>query len=274
MEISNITKKRITSYLAEGRRFDNRKLLEYRKIEIESPVSKNAEGSALVRLGKTEVAAGVKLNVSEPYTDSEDAGTLVTTVELSPLASSRFEMGPPKIEAVELARIVDRGIRESGFIDFKKLCIKPGEKVWTIFIDIYPINEDGNLIDACCIAAAAALQNAVMPKYDEKTGRVEFGEFTAKKLPLTERMPITLTVHKISKSIILDPCREEEEAQETRVSFAISPKGKDCMIHSIQKGKEMALAQPEIFEMIDTAIAQWKKIYPEIAEKIKKACER
>ena len=274
METRNITRRRITEYLSEGKRFDNRKLLEYRNIEIESPVSNKAEGSAFVRIGKTEVAAGVKLGVSEPYTDSEDLGTLVTTVELSPLASERFELGPPKIEAIELARVVDRGIRESGFIDFNKLCIKSGEKVWTVFVDIYPLNDDGNLIDASSLAAVAALQNAVMPKYNEKTERVEFGKWTSKKLPLTEHMPLTLTLHKISRSIILDPCREEEDAQETRVSFAISPKGKDCMINAMQKGNESALTQDEISKMIDTAVEEWKKIYPAIAEKIKKVTAR
>lgn len=274
METSNITRRRITEYLSEGKRFDSRKLLEYRNIEVESPVSNKAEGSAFVRIGKTEVAAGVKLGVSEPYTDSEDSGTLVTTVELSPLASERFELGPPKIEAIELARIVDRGIRESGFIDFNKLCIKSGEKVWTVFVDIYPLNDDGNLIDASSLAAVAALQNAVMPKYDEKTERVKFGEWTNKKLPLTEHMPLTLTLHKISRSIILDPCREEEDAQEARVSFAISPRGKDCMINAMQKGNESALTQDEIFKMIDTAVEEWKRIYPAITEKIRKAAAK
>ena len=69
MEVSNITKKRIVEYISVGKRFDNRKLLEYRDIEIESGISKNAEGSARVRIGKTEVVAGVKMDVGEPYTD-------------------------------------------------------------------------------------------------------------------------------------------------------------------------------------------------------------
>lgn len=271
MEISNITRKRIVDYLSEGKRFDNRKLLEYRKIEIETGISNKAEGSARVKIGKTEVLAGVKLDVSEPYTDSEDAGTLMTTVELLPMASEKFERGPPGIEAIELARIVDRGVRESGFIDFKKLCIKEGEKVWSIFLDIYVINDDGNTLDASCLAAIAALQTAIMPKYDEKKEKVLFGELTSKKLPLTEHMPLTLTLYKISKSIILDPVTEEEDAIETRISFAISPKGKDALINAIQKGNQHALSQDEVFKMIDIAMQEWKKIYPEIAEKIEKA---
>ena len=120
MEVSNLTKKRITNYLTRGKRFDNRELMQYRNIEIETGISKNADGSARIKIGKTEVYAGVKLEVEEPYPDSEDKGNLVTTVELLPLSSEKYEPGPPRIEAIEIARIVDRGIRESGFIEFKK----------------------------------------------------------------------------------------------------------------------------------------------------------
>ena len=125
-------------------------------------------GSAKVKIGDTEVIAGIKLDVGEPYTDHEDEGTMVTTLELLPLSSEEFEYGPPRINAIEIARIVDRGIRESGMIDFKKLCLKKGEKVWTVFIDIYSINDGGNLLDASCLAAIVALLEAKMPKYDDK----------------------------------------------------------------------------------------------------------
>jgi exosome complex component RRP42 len=73
----------------------------------------------------------------------------------------------PGFEAIELPRLVDRAIRESGMIDFEKLCIKEGELVWTVIIDVYPINDDGNMIDASNIAAVAALHNTFMPEIDE-----------------------------------------------------------------------------------------------------------
>src|SRR3989338_4001903 len=119
MIASNITKKRIAEYLSEGKRFDSRKMLEHRDIKIELGISKKADGSARVKFGNTEVLAGVKMDVLKPYPDSQDAGVLTVTVELLPLASENFELGPPGIEAIELARIVDRGLRETGFIDFK-----------------------------------------------------------------------------------------------------------------------------------------------------------
>src|SRR3989344_5460010 len=185
METSRLTAERIREYLSQGMRFDGRKPEEFREISIEGDVSNKAEGSARVRLGKTEVVVGVKMGVAAPYPDSPNAGNLMVTAELLPLSSSRHESGPPKFSAIELGRLVDRAIRESKFIDFEKLCITEGEKVWAVFIDIYSINDDGNLVDASCIGAVAALKVAKMPKYDEESEKVIY-EPTDEKIPLTQ----------------------------------------------------------------------------------------
>ena len=267
-EISSLTKKRIIEYLGEGKRFDGRDMLEYRNIEVETGVSKNAEGSARVRLGKTEVIAGVKLAVGEPYPDNEEEGTMITTMELLPLSSEEFNYGPPGIEAIEIARIVDRGIRESGFIDFDKLCVKKGEKVWNVFIDIYSMNDDGNLLDASCLASVIALLTATMPKYDEKQEKVLYEEKTNKKLPLTKTIPLTFTFHKVGKNIILDPRREEEKSSEAKLSIALSynPK-KEIWINAVQKGDEVSFKEEEIVRIIDLAEKKFKEVYKEVIEK-------
>ena len=204
METSKLTGNRIKEYLALGKRFDGRKLDEFREITIETGISKNAEGSTKVKLGKTEVLVGIKMRVSEPYPDSPDKGNLMVTAELLPLSSSRFELGPPKIESIELARVLDRAIRESKFIDLEKLCIKKGEKVWTVFIDIYSINADGNLLDAAGIGAIVALANAKIPKYDEKEEKVLHGEPSKNNIPLKKEIPLSITVHKIGDHLVVD----------------------------------------------------------------------
>ena len=127
-EISNLQKSKIISALNQGIRFDNRGLLDYREIEVEKNISNNAESSVSVKFGKTQVYCGVKLGVVEPYPDSPDSGTFMTSVELHPMSSEGFDLGRPGIDSIELARVIDRGIRESGYIDFKKLCIEEGKK--------------------------------------------------------------------------------------------------------------------------------------------------
>jgi exosome complex component RRP42 len=257
---SDMTGERIKEYLLEGKRFDNRKLDEFRDLKIETGVSKNAEGSARVKLGKTEVIVGVKMNVSEPYPDSPDKGNLMVTAELLPLSSPRFENGPPRFPAIELGRIIDRGIRESKFVEFEKLCIKEGEKVWTVFIDIYSINDDGNLLDAAGIGAIAALKSAKIPKYDEKEEKVLFGEWTDKKIPLKKEIPISLTIHKIGKSLIVDPTREEEDISEARVTIGSS----NGIISSMQKGELKELEVEEFGNILELVTKVERNIFKKL----------
>jgi len=265
MNIPNLQKQRIVEYLKQGKRFDGRKPEEYRKIEIRTGISNKAEGSASVKFGETEVYAGVKLDVMTPYPDSQDAGVFITSAELNPMASAEFESGPPRIEAIELGRIIDRGIRESGFIDFKKLCIKEGEKVWSVALDIYAINDAGNLMDVANLASLIALANTKMLKYNEKEEKVEHGELTKESLPLNkEAMSFNITVHKIRNVFVLDPTSEEQEISDSRISFAVCSNKNKIRISSIQKGKEGALTAEEIGKILNLVEDKWKEMSPQI----------
>ena len=265
IETSNITKQRIEKYLEQGKRFDGRKPDEFRELSIETGVSKNAEGSARVKIGETEVLVGVKMDIGTPYPDSSDKGNMMVTAELLPLSSPRFESGPPKFPAIELARVIDRGIREYRFIDFEKLCIKKGEKVWTVFIDIYSINDDGNLLDAAGIGAVAALRDAKIPKYDEKDEKVLFGELTDKSLPVKKDFPVSITFHKVGENIIVDPTREEEDVSEARVTIG-SSKG---VISSMQKGNLESLDIEEFNKILDMLEKTWNDIFKKIEKLVK-----
>jgi len=265
METSNLTGERIKEYLSKGKRFDNRKPDEFREIIIETGISKNAEGSARIKIGKTEVLVGVKMNVSEPYPDSPDKGNLMVTAELLPLSSSRFENGPPKFNAIELGRIIDRAIRESKFIELEKLCIKEREKVWTVFIDIYSINDDGNLLDAAGLGAIVALKNTKIPKYDKKNEKVLYGELSENKIPLIKEIPISITVHKIGNNLIIDPTREEEDISETRVTIGSS----NGVISSIQKGNEKSLSIEKFENILDLVEKTERKLFKKLEKFLK-----
>lgn len=268
MKLPNINKRKIISLLKEEKRLGGRKPFEFRDIEIETGISVNAEGTARVRIGKTEVIVGVKMDVQEPYPDHEDEGTLITSMEFSPISGDRYESGPPRIDAIEIARVVDRGIRESGFIDWKKLCIKEKEKVWSVLIDIYCMNDDGNVIDASALAAVAALKLAKFPAYNEEEEKVKFGEFTDNPLPLTDNVPLTLTFYKIGDSIILDSDREEEDAADARLSLTISCPKKETIINSMQKGGITPITTDELNKMIEESEKTYEEMFPNIEKKV------
>ncbi len=267
MATSNLTRNTLLKMFAAGKRFDGRKLIENRDFEIEFNVSNKAEGSARVKMGKTDVVVGIKMDVGEPYADSSDKGNLMVSGDLLPLASPRFESGPPKFNAIELPRLIDRMVRESHCIDLKKLVIEEGKKVWTVIIDIYPINDDGSLIDAASIATMAALMSSYVPNLDSD-GRVSYETKSTKKLPLTEGIiPLSFTFYKLGDSLIVNPTREEEEACEGKIVWGISHyKGKEHMIHSCQKGLEDAMNHAEISAMME----HLPKLYDDTFKKLKK----
>jgi exosome complex component RRP42 len=242
----------ILRLLEKNERLDGRKLDEFRKIEIKTNFIKKAEGSARIKIGKTDVIVGIKTEISKPFPDMPNMGVLKTGAEFSPIASPDFESGPPGEDATELARVVDRGIRESESIDLEKLCLKEGEKAWEVFVDIHMINHDGNLIDASALAAIAALLKTQIPKIkDEKIIREDY----EKKLPMLHK-PITVTVGKVLGKLLIDPTKEEEEVLESKLTVAVMENNNIC---AMQKSGD-SLSIEDIEKMIDLAITKTKEL--------------
>lgn len=251
----NEAKDHILRFLSKGIRFDGRKLLEYRNIKVETGFTECAEGSAKVIIGDTEILAGVKMGLETPYPDTADQGNLMVNAELRPMANPRFEQGPPGEEAIELARVIDRGIRESKAIDTKKLCITKGEKAWGVIIDLVPLNAAGNLFDAGALAALAALKNSKFPKLKED-GTIDYTQSTNEKLPI-QKEPIEVTVSKIGPYIIVDPTPDEEKLVDARLTVAITKDNKIC---AVQKGGCEALSIEEIDTMVGIAQDKAKEL--------------
>lgn len=237
-------------------RLDGRKEDEFRKIEIQKGIIEKAEGSALVRLGSTQVLAGIKMEVKEPFSDAPNEGVLMVGAELSPIASPEFRSGPPDENAVEMARVVDRGIRESHAIDMEKLCIKEKEKVWIVNVDLYILDDSGNLIDASALAAIAALLDAKIPKYDEKEEKVLYEERTKKSLPIACK-PIAVTHIKIADSLFVDPVSDEEQASSSRLTVGTKDNGNIC---ALQKSGWEALTMKQLEQAFEKSIEIGKQL--------------
>ena len=243
----------ILKLLEKDERLDGRSLAEFRPAKVEQKNIKRAEGSARVTLGKTDVIAGIKIELGTPFSDMPDQGTLKTGAEFAPIAHPDFEPGPPSEEATELARVVDRAIRESDCIGLDKLIITPGEKCFEIYVDIHVMNHDGNLIDASSLAAIAALLNTQIPKLEnEKIVRTEFSG----KLPVKSK-PITVTVGKIIGKLLVDPTKEEEDMLESKLSVGSVDDGN---ISAMQKMGSGRLDEKDIDDMINIALKKSREL--------------
>lgn len=288
----------ITKLAEQGKRIDGRGFNQYRNIEIETNVVNKAEGSARVKIGNTQVLCGIKMDIGEPFPDTPTTGVMSTAAEFVPLASPDFESGPPRENAIELARVVDRGVRESQVIQLEKLCVTPGEKVWLVFIDIHILDYDGNLFDAASLGALAALLTTKVPvsrflkELNEKdrsswqqqlldlytipgVDEVPFGvEDTNNNadavkdfpLPMIEP-PISCTAVKINDFVLFDPCFDEEIIADVRLTVATDHKGD---IRAMQKGLSGSFTREEIQKVIKGALDNGQEIRKTLNQSIGK----
>jgi len=240
--IPDIKKEIINKLADEGIREDGRGLHDFREIEFEVGIIGTADGSVRLSLGKTQVIVGVKLQIGTPYPDKPDQAALMTGCELKPMAHPTFEGGAPSIESVEIARVVDRGIRESGMMDMHALCLIPGEKIWMVFLDIQVLNYDGNLFDAATMAGVLALHNTTVPAAANDLGEDH-------PLPVT-LWPLTATFVKLKDNLMVDPTFTEENAADARLTVSIDDNGD---IRAMQKGLKGALTYDDVIRALDVA---------------------
>jgi exosome complex component RRP42 len=262
--VETIRRAQLVELLGQGRRPDGRALDQHRPLRIQTGIIQKANGSAQVNLGNTEVVAGVKIATGIPFPDTPDKGLLVVNAEILPLASPYAEPGPPSEEAIELARVVDRGVRESGMVDLTKLCLIEGKSVVTVFVDCNVMNVDGNLFDATSYAVVSALRTARMKQY-----AVEGDKAVAKEewIPVpVERNPVSVTMARIGSTLVVDPNSEEEALMDMRVTITTDEEGRIC---ASQKGEASTITPAMVLEAADTSIRVGKDIRAQILEATK-----
>lgn len=247
--VPELRKSTILSLISKGLRVEERDLYTPRLVKIETGVIERAEGSAQVTLGKTKVLVGVKVDVGSPFKDTPDEGVVAVNAEFVPVASPMFEPGPPDENAIELARVIDRSIRETNAVDRKSLVIIPGLKVWVVHVDIYVLNYDGNLFDASMLATMAALIDTRLPDYEElETGEIIIKE-GEKKTPLKiNKLVTTVNIAKIGDYLIVDPNLDEETVADTRIVVAYDHEGN---IVGVQKTGPGSMTREEVLKAID-----------------------
>jgi exosome complex component RRP42 len=269
--IDRLKREKILELLDQGKRLDGRGFNDVRDLKIElNPIPK-ANGSARVHLGDSDVICGVKIQPDRPFPDMGDKGIFICTAELLPLSHPTVETGPPGEAVIELARVVDRGIRESHMIDLSQLVIEKNKSVVGVFADNTVIDYDGNLFDACSYAATSAILSSKTPKWempkDDSSGDAPvLIEGQESDIPVTT-IPVSVTMGKIGNHIIVDPTGDEWSCMDARITITSDSDGNIC---ALQKGGSNGFTFDELVKCGETAV----KIGPTIREIIKKAAGR
>ena len=262
MILDQLRRDKILDLLKQGRRLDGRSLDEQRPLIIETGVIPKANGSARVKLGNTEVITGVKIQPDKPFPDLGDKGILICTAEILPLADPHVEPGPPNEEVIELARVVDRGIRETEMIDLHQLVLIENKSVIGLFIDSSVIDADGNLFDACSYASVAGILSCTVPKYEIKDEAPVLVEGVTSKPPI-KTIPVSVTMARIGDYIVVDPTKEEEACMDARITITTNSDGNIC---ALQKGGNDGFTADQLLQCSQTALSVGTKIRTQLKQ--------
>ncbi|XP_074311400.1 exosome complex component RRP45B-like [Silene latifolia] len=260
----------IETALLSDLRIDGRQPFDYRRLTIKFG---REDGSSEVQLGQTHVMAFVTAQLVQPYKDRPNEGSLAIFTEFSPMADPSFEAGRPGESAVELGRIIDRGLRESRAIDTESLCVLAGKLVWSLRVDIHILDNGGNLVDAANIAALAALKTFRRP---ECSLAGEDGQEITVHPPEVQE-PLPLIVHHLPVSVtfaffttdnivIIDPSYLEEGVMQGKMTVTMNTNGDIC---AIQKGGGVGIMHSVVMQCLRIASVK----AADITIKINKAVE-
>lgn len=221
----------------ENVRVDGRALTAYRRLGIRFNA---VHGEVEVNFGPTRAMAVCSGEIITPPPERPNEGRISFNVEFGPIASPGFEPGRASVQAVAVSNLIERLLRGSRAIDAEALCIIGGQKVWSIRVDVRALDDDGNLGDACAIAALCALLHF-------RKAEVEVAGDTMKAYTLEERVPVPLSIHHLPVPVtfalflstgkdaqptwILDPNRLEEAAMGGALCIAVNQHGELCGLH-------------------------------------------
>lgn len=214
-------------------RIDGRGLYDYRKLSVQFH---RKRGNCEVALGDTLIFSCVNAFVDKPYQDRPHEGFFTFTVDFLPMAHPNFEnlLGSHfnnknrRIRnevSQEIERILEKTLKRANALNVESLCILTGKYSWNISVHLHILAHNGNLVDACTIAALLSLSHFRIP--DTKILKNQEIEFLSKYKPLSLHfMPVCITFGFLPGNlIILDPLIKEESIIEGRLMISMNVYG-------------------------------------------------
>ncbi|KAK0502942.1 ribosomal protein S5 domain 2-type protein [Armillaria luteobubalina] len=213
-------------------------------------------------LGKTRVIANVDAKMIKPLPERPFEGLLTIHSEISPMASSEYELGRPSEEEVTITRMLDKVLRRSDAIDKESLCILAGQRVWHLRLTLHFLSDAGNLLDCACLAGIVALKHFRRPEVEV------IGDEITVHSP-SERAPVPLAIHHTPFCLtfaffpdettqpVLDPTLLEQRLSAGLMSVALNAQRELCVV---QKMGGVPLVAEDVLKIVSTAVTKAKEL--------------
>jgi len=217
----------------DGVRIDGRGLLVEREVEIS--VVPGSNGTVEVCIGETRCIAATHAEVVAPLPERPSEGFFSFLVDFSPMASPSYELqSSVQKRQADVARVVERAVRQGRALDVEGLCILAGRKVWSVRVDVRVLDDAGNACDCASIATLASLlcfrRNDVTVTGDDVIVH-----------SIEEREPVPLIIHHVPLSTsfallnstvcVLDPLLAEEQVALGTLTITANKFGEICGVH-------------------------------------------
>ena len=142
------------SFWKKATRPDGRLFSQTRRTVVQRQVlTQHAAGSALVKLGDSQVIVGVSYAVGQPVGGVNQGDVLVTVQDSRSNSSNNMNSS--------LQLYLNRLLEET--LDLEQLSIVPGTAAFRLLLTVQILNQDGNIRDACLLACVAALADTKLP---------------------------------------------------------------------------------------------------------------
>ncbi|XP_042499484.1 putative exosome complex exonuclease RRP42 isoform X3 [Macadamia integrifolia] len=220
----------IQGAIAQDLHTDGRKRLVYRPISVETGVIPQANGSARVRTGTTDVIASVKGRGGKELS-TELSIALQRCLLGSTIGTSTTISNSAAPQRCLLGSKSGTGVG----IDCSSLMIAEGKLCWELYVDGLVVSSDGNLLDALGAAIKAALNNTCIPKVyittaasaDDEKPEIDISDEEFLQFD-TSGIPVIVTLTKVGSHFIVDATSEEESQMSLAVSISINRNGHIC----------------------------------------------
>eukprot|EP00922_Rhytidocystis_sp_ex-Travisia-forbesii_P006902 GHVS01010088.1.p1 GENE.GHVS01010088.1~~GHVS01010088.1.p1 ORF type:complete len:302 (+),score=51.75 GHVS01010088.1:202-1107(+) len=229
--LCRVNKQFVLESIAQGLRVDRRDLYDCRDAHIK--YNESNYGQVEVSLGHSCVLCVVSAELTSPSTDRPQEGALSFFVDFTGTSRSVQESN-------EVIALLDRLLKGTRAVDMEALCVLAGHKVWSVRVCVRALNDDGNLRDACCLAAVCAIlhfrvQDVTVTGTEVKVHSAEQRE----PLPLcVHHMPLNISVGFFDildeagdPLFVVDPNLVEEELMTGTMCMAINQFGEVCGVH-------------------------------------------
>ena len=217
---------------------DGRKLNEYRQIRFGIDSVTTADGSAVLKIGKTTAVCGVRAELANPPDETPNEGYLLIRVEIPSITSGIGKPGQNSEEATSLTQMVQEMVTNSKMLDLASLNISPGALSWVLNCDVIVCNNDGNALDACLLALVGALLNTKLPQVSiEEDSPVPIVNSTVMSGLVIRDVPVSVSSAIFRENyVILDPNSEEEVLSSGHCIVCVMEKGDMCYMSSVGAG--------------------------------------